>query len=87
VNLRTLSISDAVAATGISRDTLYVLCESGQVKANRPSPKGRWRISEASLHEWIERTQPAAPASSTNGEASAFIKKFPEIAGEDRVFG
>lgn len=87
MNLRTLSISEAVAATGISRDTLYVLCETGQVKANRNSlsRKSRWRISEASLQAWIEQRTPPAPPASPSKDRT-FRERFPE-APEERVFG
>lgn len=82
MNLRTLSIRQAVAETGIPRDTLYKLCETGQVHANRPSPKGRWRISAASLQAWIERSAPAPVGTSDDD----FRTRFPE-AGSERVFG
>lgn len=52
--LRTLSITEAVTETGIPRATLYRLVESGQVKGNRASSRGRWRVQMASLVEWIQ---------------------------------
>lgn len=86
MNLRTLSISQAVAATGIPRVTLYRLCESGQLQANRPSPRGRWRISEQSLQDWIQHSAPATPRAEPRDDDKAFRERFPEVSDE-RVFG
>lgn len=72
MNLRVLSVTQAVERTGISRDSIYRLLESGELPGNRIG--NRWRVSEAGLAAWINRTPPAVVVESS---------VFPE-AGEDR---
>jgi len=73
MNLQTLSITDACAATGLPRSAMYRLLESGAVAGNRVG--NRWRVSAVSLSEWVnQKPEPAAPRSET--------RAFPEV--EDR---
>lgn len=60
MNLRALTISQAVQESGLPRPTLYRLLESGEVAGNRAG--NRWYVSAASLAAWINRTpEPVAP--------------------------
>lgn len=69
MNLRTLSITEAVKETGIPRSAIYRLLDEGKVAGNRSG--NRWRISEASLSAWINRTPNPSPTSTA--------RAFPEI--------
>lgn len=70
MNLKTLSVTDAMRATNMSRDAIYELITSGAVAANRVGRN--WRIKEASLEAWVNQT--ATPPSVETTE-----KHFPEV--------
>ena len=53
MNLKTLSVPDAIAATGMPQTAIYRLIKEGAVTANRIGR--RWRISEASLEAWVTK--------------------------------
>lgn len=72
MNLKTLSVSEASNETGMPRETIRRLLESGAVSGNRIGRN--WRVSEASLIAWINRTPSPAPVHPS--------KVFPEV--EDR---
>lgn len=72
MNLRTLSITEACEATGLSRPSMYRLLENGAVAGNRIG--SRWRVSVASLEAWVNRTPEKASPVET--------RAFPEV--EDR---
>lgn len=53
MNLKALTITQAVEATGLPRNTIYRLLEEGQLAGNRCG--NRWYISAASLDAWVNR--------------------------------
>ncbi len=67
--LKTLSVQQAVTATGMSDELIYRLIRLGKVNANRV---GRvWRIQEVSLVQWIEQSQ-GRQMTATSPEAEKF---------------
>lgn len=85
-DLRTWSITEAVAHTGIPRATLYALLESGKVAGNRPTERGRWRVLVTSLQSWID-TRPTMPAIAARVAPDQELETRFGIRGADRVFG
>jgi excisionase family DNA binding protein len=51
MNLKTITVSEAVRETGLSRQALYLLLDSGKLAGNRVNRS--WRISVASLEAWV----------------------------------
>ena len=67
MNLRTLSVTEAVNATGFSRDRIYELVRDGAVAVIRSAgkTKPRIRIIASSLEDWMTRaSSPARPPKS-----------------------
>lgn len=73
MNLRTITLSEAVKATGISRASLLKMIHDGTIAANRHGKV--YRVSVASLEAWVMKT--AAPV------VVSPVKAFPEVV-EDR---
>lgn len=75
LNLRTLTLADAHAKTGIPVKSLRVLIDRGELAGNKIGRK--YFVSEESLYAWVHRT-PEPPSDSTAAPSA-----FPE-AEDDR---
>lgn len=53
----TVTVSAAMALANLPQTLIYRLIQTGQIKANRITPRGAWRIQRVSLLAWIEQSQ------------------------------
>lgn len=56
---RWVSIKQAEQLTSYSRWTIYRAIKAGTLRATKPGGKGRYRISENDLTDWIQQEEPA----------------------------
>lgn len=76
MSLRTLTIAQAVAETGMTAEALYSLLKQGKVRGNRDGGRGVWRIHQDSLEEWI--VGPGAAAKKAPGLDPDDRRRWPE---------
>lgn len=70
MNLRTLTVTEAAAQTGLKAETIRRLLKSGTLTG--PKVGRNFRVSVASLEAWVHRTpETSAPTSAT--------RAFPEV--------
>lgn len=76
MSLKTLTIGQAVAETGMTKEALYSLLKAGKVRGNRDGRRGVWRISQDSLEEWI--AGPGVPSPKPSPLDPDDPKRWPE---------
>ena len=53
-----LNVSEAAEYAGLSRDTIYTVCEQGELRSARVSGRRAIRIRPAWIDAWLERYAP-----------------------------